>query len=63
MKVSFLFSFLKTIELPPNSEGDVKTLESLLLERSKVTHHQVENQKPPPSSTPSEVHGKSYLGH
>lgn len=57
---SFYFSFLKTIELPLNSDGDVKTLESLLLERSKVAN-QVDTPKPPPCSTPSEVHGKSYL--
>uniref|UniRef100_A0A1B6G3H9 Uncharacterized protein n=1 Tax=Cuerna arida TaxID=1464854 RepID=A0A1B6G3H9_9HEMI len=53
--------FLKSIELPPNSEGDVKTLESLLLERTKAAQHQAEALKAPPCSTPSDMHGKLHL--
>ncbi|XP_046682036.1 homeobox protein cut isoform X3 [Homalodisca vitripennis] len=54
-------SFLKSIELPPNSEGDVKTLESLLLERTKAAQHQAEALKAPPCSTPSDMHGAADM--
>ncbi|XP_054281335.1 protein CASP-like [Macrosteles quadrilineatus] len=53
-------SFLKSIELPPNSDGDVKTLESLLLERTKTGQHS-ESNKAPPCSTPSDIHGSTDM--
>lgn len=56
--VLWFSSFLKSIELPANSEGDVRTLESLLLERSKA--QQLDAMKTP-STTPTDMHGKSDL--